>query len=1232
MDMRVRSPLILALTVCLLPALASGEFVWTGNVSNDWSTPGNWDNPSGTPATTVPGQGDSATLPAGQAEIGLSLTGPDAPDLITLNGGGLYNASGTHDVDSPISVTAVSNLGSWSGTLNVTGTVSGASKVVAMASDTAVFSGAGEIVKLNVANSPFTGGWDIDGGAELHANADGALGSGAVNVINGALVIDVNPSAIFPSVVQVQAGGWLRPMPHTACDVSVELNGGTLTDDSEHDTGNGPNVLSGPVALTGDGYYQWVRGGGYGGGLRITGTVSGGGKLYVNGGNADSYLRLNHPGNTNSGGIEVREGRMVLETNTSLGTGTVSVTNTDCTRLYGPYTFLHVHPDETNLYAPGTQPLIEVNGPYCVLDVGYLDDPNDEDVPLDFTLRDGAKLRTDTSYWNGELTGVISIDGYASFETGPWQRDLWIAGTVQDAPGSTGKVLVEFGALEEVDFRHANNTYSGGTEVGCGILMASAEGALGTGSVLVRDGYRYTGSAPAFRNSSMARSSLLPHGGHLICAVAGALNNVPSVVVEADGRIDIRGTETTLVQVGWGGALSEDSGTGSFVYSGAGQNIALSPGAILDDSLEAGDLPSYAEVSALTGGDGVFGVYLGKDSGSFTGDFTFGDDGVDNICRGVAAVLKGNSYDAAVTFAGKATEAVAGGGLRFYSQTAATLTFNSSAELVTSGTTYLTGGGNFSFSASAGGTFTRVDKTGLGTLELNGSGVLDGKAVLIREGFVSMSAADAADGAVITIDPNGSIAGMELDTGLATTGTITVKAGGYARVNADAGVAGAAAVTFEPGSKILLIDADLRGAAGSVGDGNADVVAQSRWKAYLPAGGVYLGNGTRLTFGPSNLGEVIGGTGYLRKEGGGVLMAPGAAQKVAVLAAPGGSTMRLECPVNLGADGKLVVGALGTYTVLNMRGPEGEQGWIEETALSQDGTVRLDNATANPNIIGTIEVAAGVLQIDIAADLGGATEVSIAENAVFDTTGNETLSTVIKGNGKVKTGTLTLSGGGIAPGDSAGIITVDGSLTMNLGSTLDTEIVGSGNVAGTDHDQVNVVGNASIADGGLNVIVGAPSAALDPSLINATVLTASSLTTTFTSVSVSGIQPLNPAVTPADVAGFYDLSGAVQYDGSTSASVVGTGTSWTAHGGDANLDEVVNVLDLGALANNYKTAGPHDWTTADFNLDGAVNVLDLGALANAYRWDGTGGGEPVPEPLSLAVLALGGLALIRRRR
>jgi hypothetical protein len=55
--------------------------------------------------------------------------------------------------------------------------------------------------------------------------------------------------------------------------------------------------------------------------------------------------------------------------------------------------------------------------------------------------------------------------------------------------------------------------------------------------------------------------------------------------------------------------------------------------------------------------------------------------------------------------------------------------------------------------------------------------------------------------------------------------------------------------------------------------------------------------------------------------------------------------------------------------------------------------------------------------------------------------------------------------------------------------------------------------------------------------------------------------------------------------------------------GDANVDGLVDVGDLGILAANYGTTSGALWSQGDFNGDGLVDVGDLGILAANY---GTG--------------------------
>ena len=100
--------------------------------------------------------------------------------------------------------------------------------------------------------------------------------------------------------------------------------------------------------------------------------------------------------------------------------------------------------------------------------------------------------------------------------------------------------------------------------------------------------------------------------------------------------------------------------------------------------------------------------------------------------------------------------------------------------------------------------------------------------------------------------------------------------------------------------------------------------------------------------------------------------------------------------------------------------------------------------------------------------------------------------------------------------------------------------------------------------------------------------------------------------------------------------------------GDANLDGVVDFVDLVRLAQSYNVQTTRQWANGDFNYDGGVDFLDLVKLAQNYNTALPGAAIPgapagfeadlaraiasVPEPGPCGLMALGGLLLATRRR
>ena len=117
-----------------------------------------------------------------------------------------------------------------------------------------------------------------------------------------------------------------------------------------------------------------------------------------------------------------------------------------------------------------------------------------------------------------------------------------------------------------------------------------------------------------------------------------------------------------------------------------------------------------------------------------------------------------------------------------------------------------------------------------------------------------------------------------------------------------------------------------------------------------------------------------------------------------------------------------------------------------------------------------------------------------------------------------------------------------------------------------------------------------------------------------------------PAVDPR-----YDLDGDGDADEDDMAILV-TGYLDTAFG-DFDLSKTVDATDLVRLAVNYgQSGGAGGWDRGDANGDGIFNAVDLSILAANFGFDNAGGPAGVPEPATIALLAVGGLIALRRRR
>jgi autotransporter-associated beta strand protein len=292
------------------------------------------------------------------------------------------------------------------------------------------------------------------------------------------------------------------------------------------------------------------------------------------------------------------------------------------------------------------------------------------------------------------------------------------------------------------------------------------------------------------------------------------------------------------------------------------------------------------------------------------------------------------------------------------------------------------------------------------------------------------------------------------------------------------------------------------------------------------------------------------------------------------------------------------------------------------------------------------KIGAGTLTLSGANSYSGATNVNKGTLLV---NGDQSLATgavtvasgaTLGGTGTIG-GAVTVEGGGIfSPGASAGTLNLGAGLTIAAGGIFNWEnnTVNTLGVAGTNWDVANVNGTTTISS------TAGTGSELELQFTNAGTSFSDTFWNTdrswdFITGGVAGANVFDASNINIFINGAQQGSNnAIAGQGAFTTAVSGSNLKlvWTAIlPGDADENGVVDAADYIALKSNFGMTSGATWAQGNFSdsygTTGTVDWDDLQILMANFGTRSVDGAPAAPEPATLGLLAIGALALLRRR-
>ncbi|WP_342250184.1 autotransporter outer membrane beta-barrel domain-containing protein [Sphingomonas sp. OTU376] len=658
--------------------------------------------------------------------------------------------------------------------------------------------------------------------------------------------------------------------------------------------------------------------------------------------------------------------------------------------------------------------------------------------------------------------------------------------------------------------------------------------------------------------------------GYAITGDAVTLTGTQAVIRVGDGTAAGAGYTATIASALTGASQLVKTDLGTLVLTGANSYAG-------GTRIEGGTL-QIGNGGSITG-DVVNNAALAVNrTGTLALDGAISGSGTLTQSGGGTLILNGvNSYSGGTTITGSsilqissdanlgATTgllALQGGTLRagasFTSNRAITLGSGTSNQIDVQGFDVTLGGVIGNGAGNMTGNF--LDKLGTGTLTLAGVNSYSNRT-LIAAGTLALAGA-------------GTIGAGNLIVGAGTVFDISQVNTGARVIQLNSGAAG----TIALGSKVLTLGATLSFSdwSGSIADGGIAGGTGGSVVIQAPSGAVRFYTAQSYSGGTTVNGGTLAliGNGALYA-GGAVAVSTGAAFDISGVTGPGTVVGDLSGAGAIALGGNVL--SFGTANSTSFAGTISGSGGLVKSGT---GTVTLSGANS---YTGTTSVTGGTLLVN--GNQSAATGLtSIGSGATLG------------GSGILGGDVLIADGGTLAPGNSPGTLTINGGLTLSVGSALAYEF-GAANAVGSPlNDLVNVGGNL-VLDGTINVAVSA-GGAFDIGLYRIAnyggTLTDNGLAIGTTpagaelSVQTAIAGQVNLVNTGSAVLNFWDGAAGPKFDG----AIAGGSGVWQATGADNWTDvsgAVNSAFDNGAVAIFAGTAGT---VTVD-NSQGAVTAAGL---------------------------------------